>query len=136
MDAENIRGLIAELEADIEVKTGALQSLRRLLSLNGSAMGRVTIDVAAPVEPILFRSDGSYVDLAVKVIEGNAGRPLRVKTIVEGIRTLKGNPNIERRSIEATLHRHIAMKKENSRVVKVARGIYGIRRFTREHPAA
>jgi len=138
MDNAKIKELITELEQDIEIKAEALQGLQRLLlSANGQAVkvqGRMV--QRDSVRNVAFNSTDSYIDLAVKIIEANENRPMPVMQIVERIRTLKGNPDIERRSVEATLYQHIRAKEDSSRVVKVSPGVYGVRRFTREEPAA
>jgi hypothetical protein len=56
--------------------------------------------------------------------------------IVDRIRTLKGNPDIERRSVEATLYQHAKAKGNSSRVIKVSPGVYGVRRFPRPEESA
>lgn len=139
MDTAKIKELIAELEQDIEVKKQALQGLQKLLfSTNGHATVNVEGQMAQrdSMRAIRYLATDSYVDLAVKIIEANEGRPTPVMQIVEHIRNLRGNPHIERRSVEATLYRHIVDKGDSSRLVKNAPGIYGIRRFPREESAA
>jgi hypothetical protein len=135
MDIGKIKELIAELEQDIEVKSEALQGLQRLLS---SANGHKIVNAEGQmaqresVSVVLSNPTDSYVDLAVKIIEANDGRPMPMMQIVERIRSIKRNPAIERRSVEATLYQHTKAKGDSSRIIKVSPGVYGVRRFTRE----
>ena len=139
MDVEKIKSLISELKQDIEVKSEALQGLVRLLSsTNGhkslspadqmSQQDSVRVSVGSPHD--------SYIELAVKLITANEGRPMRVKDLVERMRAVKGDHGVERRSVEATFYRHISAKGEGSRIVKVSPGVYGLRRYPREETAA
>ncbi len=138
MDAAKIQALIAELKSDIKIKQQAIEALNNLLSMapkDNSLENIATISRnvgSGPVSPISFSDSDSYVDLAVKVIAANNYRPLPMKEIVKHIRLLKASPDIERRSVEATLFRHIKTKGENSRVLKVSPGVYGARRIPRE----
>jgi hypothetical protein len=133
MDAAKIHELIAELDAEIMLHKEAIQALQRLLP---AAKNQVTASgqmiQSDSVKAILFAASDSYVDLAVKIITSNDFRPLPMKEIVNRIRALRNDPSIERRSVEATLYRHMKMKGEYARVVKTAPGIYGVKRFTRE----
>jgi len=81
---------------------------------------------------VLFSPDDSYVDLAVKVITANDYRPLPMNELVKNIRVLKSDEKIERRSVEATIYRHIKTKGDSARLVKVSSGVYGVKRFPRE----
>ncbi len=83
-------------------------------------------------------ADLSYIDLAVRAITENENHPLEMKRLVEFIRAAKGNPNIERRSVEATIAQHMKAKGDKSRVVKTSPGVYGlgVRRYPRTEPAA
>jgi len=121
MDTAKVKELIADLEADIKLKQEALQGLKKLVSSDGGTAAR------SP----LFTASDSYVDLAVKVINANDNRPLRMNEIVSRIRILKGNPDIQRRSVESTLIQHVRTKREMSRVLKVRPGVWGVRRFPR-----
>lgn len=132
MDIAKIKELIAELETDIKIRQEALQGLWKLLPAVAHKQTDDQSNVRDSARPILFTSTDSYVDLAVKVITANDNRPMPMKDIAERIRILKNNPNIERRSIEATLTQHAANKGEQSRVMRVGRGIWGVRRFPRE----
>jgi hypothetical protein len=138
MNTDKIKELIEELEQDIKIREDALASLLKLLnSTNGRKMPITTSDnlvIKDEFQRIMFGSADSYVDLAVKLIEANSGRPMPVTSIVGQIRTLKGNPNIERRSVEATLYQH-ATKAESPRLVKMAPGIYGLRKPSEETAA-
>ena len=82
--------------------------------------------------PILFAASDSYVDLAVKVISANDNKPMHMKDIVQRVCILKGNPNIQRRSVESTLTQHARAKGEKSRVLRTGRGMWGVRRYPRE----
>lgn len=137
MDANKVRELIADLERDIRSKVNAINALRALLGSN------VEGELTGPVPQIVQSrdvalADLSYIDLTVKAIEANDNRPVEMKRLVDFIRTAKGNPNIERRSIEATIAQHMKAKGERSRVVKTSPGVYGlgVRRFPRTEPAA
>jgi hypothetical protein len=139
MDTTKIKELIAELEQDIEIKSEVLQGLQRLLlSTNGHQTAKVEGRMAQreSVQVIVSHPTDSYVDLAVKIIEANENRPMPMMQIVERIRSLKANPAIERRSVEATLYQHIRAKGNSSRVVKVSPGVYGVRRFPRPEESA
>jgi hypothetical protein len=61
---------------------------------------------------------------------------MHVKRILDYIREAKGNPNIERRSVEATLIQHMKAKGDTSRLIKVSPGVYTLRRYPRTEPAA
>jgi hypothetical protein len=137
MDIAKIQGLIAELKADIEVKQQALNALLKLLSAGGDQATRTDQMLQLDsVNPVLFTTSDSYIDLAVKIITSNNYRPLPVKEIVKRIRILRGNPHIERRSVEATMYQHIKAKGDSSRITKVAPGMYGVRRMPREESVA
>jgi len=135
VDTNKIKELIAELEEDIKLKVDVLQNLQKLV---GSANGHKLVgDQRDFAKKIAYNHADSYVDLAVKIIQANEGRPMPIIQIVEHIRALKGNPEIERRSVEATLYQHTTNKGDSSRVVKVSPGVYGLRRYPRsEEPAA
>ncbi len=133
MDTTKIHQLIAELDAEITLHKEAIQALQRLLPT-------AKLEVAASdqmiqsdsIKRISFGAEDSYVELAVKIITSNGYRPLPMKEIVNRIRILRNDPNIERRSVEATLYRHMKMKGDSARVTKVAPGIYGVKRMPRE----
>lgn len=131
MDTNKVRQLIADLEEDIRAKSNAISALRTLLneSVTSSDTDRPT------QQPIPILGAASYMELAVRALE-QANGTLHMKRIVEYIRQAKGNPNIERRSVEATLIQHLKAKGESSRVVKVRPGVWGLRRFPRSEPAA
>jgi hypothetical protein len=131
MDTNKIKELISELQEDIRVKEEAIRSLQKLLSsINGRIPVNKHVDLSDNLilndsfNHMLFSSDESYVDLAVKLIKAN-NRPLSVSEIVDQIRTLKNNPHIERRSVEATLHQHAANSK-SPRLLRMAPGTYGL----------
>jgi hypothetical protein len=132
MDANKVRELIADLERDIRSKANAIDALRALLQSD------VVEADASPqlVESTTFLRSSSYIDLAVMAIEKNAGRPLHMKEIVSFISDAKKNPNIERRSVEATISQHIKAKGDSSRLIKTRPGIYALRRYARTEPAA
>jgi hypothetical protein len=132
MDTAKMRELIAELEVDIKLRQEALQGLRKLLSVSIDLKPADQMNMQDSARPILFGATDSYVDLAVKVITANDSKPMRMNEIVARIRVLKGNPDIQRRSVESTLIQHARAKTEQSRIVKVRRGVWGIRRFPRE----
>jgi hypothetical protein len=137
MDTGKIQELIAEVKADIEVKEEALKALYKLLAVADDRFATVNkVVMTDSVQTVLFSASDSYIDLAVKIITANDYRPLPMNEIVRRIRQLRGNPNIERRSVEATFHQHIKAKGELSRVVKAAPGIYGVRRFPRQESVA
>jgi hypothetical protein len=139
MDTAKIKELIAELEEDIGLKSEVLQGLQRLVSsTNGHKTVRAEGQMAQrdSVRNVVFNRADSYVDLAVKIIEANDSRPMPMMQIVDRIRTLKGNPDIERRSVEATLYQHAKAKGNSSRVIKVSPGVYGVRRFPRPEESA
>lgn len=133
MDTAKIHQLIAELDAEITLHKEAIQALQRLLPT-------AKLEVAASdqmiqsdsIKRISFGTEESYVELAVKIITSNDFRPLPMKEIVNRIRLLRNDQSIERRSVEATLYRHMKMKGDKARVVKVAPGIYGVKRMPRE----
>jgi hypothetical protein len=142
MDIAKIKELIDELQQDIKIKEEAVSSLEKLLAGNNGR--KVAAPVVTPVTASdnlvirggihLFGANDSYVDLAVKLIEANGRRPLSVSAIVDQIRVLKNNPNIERRSVEATLHQHTT-KAASPRLVKMAPGMYGLRKSGEETAA-
>ena len=139
MDVSKIKELIAELEQDIQVKIDAISGLEKLLaSMNGHkaivAQGQMVLRDS--IQNVIYSPDDSYVDLTVKIIEANEGRPMTIQQVVDRIKTIKNNPNIERRSVEATLYRHITDKGDSSRIIKPASGMYGIRRFPRTEESA
>jgi hypothetical protein len=133
VNTDKIRDIISEIEEEIRVREEALTSLRRLMS-NGTskAASQTAIEIKASdnlvltdsLQTIMFGHNESYVDLAVKLIKASS-RPLSVSEIVGQIRTLKNNPQIERRSVEATLHQHVA-KSQTPRLTRVSPGIYGL----------
>lgn len=131
MDTNKIREMITELQVEIDQRLQAVKALERLLMSSSTSTEKLN-GMQDSVQPILFGSQDSYIDIAVKTIEANAGRSTTVRQIVDRVRTLKGNPEIERRSVEATLYRHIKAKGDNSRIIKVGPGKYTLRRFARE----
>lgn len=134
MDTMKMMELVAELEADIRLRQEALQGLKKLIASTEQPADQLTMQDSA--RPILFGASDSYVDLAVKAINANDNRPLRMVEIVSRIRIIKNNPNIQRRSVEATLIQHLRAKGEFSRVYKVRPGIWGVRRHPREAQTA
>ena len=143
MNSAKINELIDELEQDIRIKSEAVSSLKRLLATtNGQRPAAAPLKIAASdnlvfndnLNRVLFGSNESYVDLAVKLIEANGGRPLSIASIVEQVRTLKGNNNIERKSVEATLYQH-SKKAASPRLVKIGSGMYGLLRKPSEEMA-
>lgn len=130
MDTEKMKELIAELEADIRLRQEALQGLKKLVTSTEQTGSQMAMQDSA--RPILFGASDSYVDLAVKAINANDNRPLRMVEIVSRIRIIKNNPNIQRRSVEATLIQHLRAHGERSRVYKVSPGTWGVRRHPRE----
>jgi hypothetical protein len=136
MDANKIREIISELQADIDLRQQAVKALEKLLLSTAGATGDQLVAQQDNVKAILFGSTDSYIDLAVKTINANENKPTSIKQIVERIRVLKGNPNISRRSVEASIFRHIAVKGDMARLLKVGPGKYTVRRFPREEHAA
>jgi hypothetical protein len=136
MDANKIREIISELQADIDLRQQAVKALEKLLLSTAGAAGDQLVAQQDNVKAILFGSTDSYIDLAVKTINANENKPTSIKQIVERIRVLKGNPNISRRSVEASIFRHIAVKGDMARLLKVGPGKYTVRRFPREEHAA
>lgn len=131
MDTVKMKELEAELEADIRLRQEALQAIRKLrLALDQPAGEKMRLQDSA--YPILFAASDSYVDLAVKVINANDNKPMRMNDIVSRIRILKGNPNIQRRSVESTLIQHARTKGDMSRIYKIRRGVWSVRRFHRD----
>jgi hypothetical protein len=135
MDTAKIKELIHDLQQEILVREEALSSLQKLLaSTNTRKPSAINITVSdnlvvngSNLNRVLFGSNESYVDLAVKIIEVAGGQPLSVTSIVDQIKLLKGNQNLDRRSIEATLYQHVK-KAESPRLFKPAPGIYGVRK--------
>ena len=131
MDTNKIREMITELQAEIDHRIQAVKALEKIL-LSASTSTEKLNGMQDSVQPILFGSQDSYLDIAVKTIEANGGKATTVRQILDRVRALKGNPDIERRSVEATLFRHLKVKGEHSRIVKVGPGKYTIRRFPRD----
>lgn len=139
MDTAKVREVIAELRREIEPKMEAIRVLENLLSSKGQTIDQLTFNAAVQAHPFYgggqgYAASDSYVNLAVALISANESRPMSIKNIVERIRTIKGNPDLERRSIESTLYQHT--KSEKARLVKVAPGTYGLKRYPREESAA
>lgn len=138
MDTNKVRELIAELESEIQIKTNAIRVLRSLIDSETVPQRSFPLVIslgdglASPTD----LASTSYMDLAVMAIEHNQGRPLHVKSILAFIRDAKGNQNIERRSVEATIIQHIRAKGETSRLIKTDPGTYALRRYPRTEPAA
>lgn len=133
MDIAKIHELIAQLDAEITLHKEAILALQRLLppAKLGIAVSDQMVQ-SDSIKRINFGTEDSYVELAVKIITSNDYRPLPMKEIVNRIRILRNDQNIERRSVEATLYRHMKMKGDKARVTKVAPGIYGVKRMPRE----
>ena len=131
MDTVKVKELIAELEVDIKLRQEALQGLKKLL-LTYSDEKPEQMGMQDSARPILFGASDSYIDLAVKVLTANDNNPMRMNDIVARIRVLKSNSSIQRRSVESTLIQHARAKGDESRIVKVRRGVWGLRRFPRE----
>jgi len=132
MDNNKVKELIAELESEVRSKVNAISALKALL-LEGGAVQQEALPLITPLE---IASMGSYVDMAVSALESRGGS-MHIKQIVEYIRLHKHNPNIARRSIEASLLQHIKTKGDSSRVTKTSPGVYALRRFPRRaEPAA
>lgn len=133
MNTERIKEVISELQEEIRDKEDAIRSLQKLLiGVNGKGLVAPSVHVTVSdslvindnFNRLLFNSDESYVDLAVKLIKAS-NRPLTVSEIVDQIKTLKNNPQIERRSVEATLHQH-ATNSKSPRLLRMAPGTYGL----------
>ncbi len=131
MDTNKIREMITELQAEIDQRVQAVKALERILLSSSTSSEKLNGMKDSVQQPVLFGTSDSYIDIAVKTIEANGGKPVPVGQIVDRIRTLKGNPNIERRSVEASLYNHVKSKKEQSRIIKSSPGVYTIRRFPR-----
>jgi hypothetical protein len=136
MENAKIEALIAELEAEIEVRRQAIRSLRNLIPVSNIEVRVASQMVQSDsLRPILFKVSESYVSLAAKIIAANDFRPLPMSEIVAQIRILRDDPGVERRSVEATLYRHMKMKGDQSRIIKVSPGIYGVRKSRDESVA-
>jgi hypothetical protein len=131
MDANKVRELIADLDRDIRSKANAIDALRALLESDV-----VEAEASPKLVESTFLGSTSYIDLAVLAIERNNARPMHMKEIVRFIRGAKNNPNIERRSVEATISQHVKTKGDSSRLVKTRPGMYALRRYARTEPAA
>lgn len=128
MDVMKAREFQADLEAEVKLLQDTINNLKKLIA--ASTSGKKEQKNSAG--PLFIASSDSYIDLAVKVISANKGEPMRMNAIVEGIRSLKNNPDIARRSVESTLIQHARAKGDMSRVKKIRRGVWGLRRFPRE----
>jgi hypothetical protein len=135
MNVDKIREIIADLESEIAVKVKAISALRSLLSEETPNLPGTVVGLRLE-NSLIASSSMSYVDLAVKAIEGAAGRPMPMTLILDYVRREKNNPRIERRSVEATLIQHMKAKGDLSRLIKVAPGVYALRRYPRSEPAA
>lgn len=138
MDADKVRELIADLERDIESKVRAIKALKSLLTVEPREESS-----NASATPHLFQAEQnaslaseSYIDLAVRAVEQSPDEAVSMKDIVSFIRRIKGNPAIERRSVEATVARHMKAKGQMARLIKVGPGMYASRRYFRAEPAA
>jgi hypothetical protein len=132
MDLQKVKDLISELEAEINVKVNAINALKSLLETSDSDVFNYA---PIAVKSLAVSNADSYMNLTINAIESE-GKPLHVKRILDFIRMAKGNPDIARRSVEATLIQHMKTKGEKSRVIKVHPGTYALRRYPRIEPAA
>ena len=138
MDIKRVKETLEDLRREKQLIDQAISGLEKLLVVSVSDDGNHWIgdvQIISGVQEIVIGRNDSYVDAAVKIIEANDGHPMHIKSIVEHIRRVRNNPKIKRQSVEATFHRHIATKGEQSRIVKMSPAIYGIRRFPREEAA-
>jgi hypothetical protein len=138
MNSQKIRDLIGDLESEIQSKVHAINALRSLLeSPDDGDLANTTAPQSRPAYSLEARPLrlSSYMELSIKAIE-SAAKPLHVNDILKFIRTVKGDPNIARRSVEATLIQHLKTKGDESRLIKVFPGTYALRRYPRIEPAA
>jgi|SRR5579871_1718581 len=130
MDTNKIRQIISELESEIKLKSSAISVLKALLASEEGVSRNPSLPLTLIDNDSTGKSSESYMDLAVKAV-GEKSAPMHINAIVDYIRRVKNNPNIERRSIEATVSQHVKNKGEKSRLIKVGRGMYAPRRYPR-----
>ena len=129
MNTDKLKEALLDLQKQRDTIEDAIKSLQRvLLQLNGHGEQNVLPLDSGKVQAI---AEGTYVDLAVQLLEANGHRPMHVIKLVEQIRLLKNNPAIKRQAVESALHRHINGQAEK-RIVKDSPARYmAIKRFPR-----
>ena len=132
MKTDKITEALLDLQRQRDLIDNAIQSLQAILvRLNGhTASGRtehafsepviVNNNLAGPRADVL-----SYVNATIKILEA-AGRPMHIKKIWDQIKLLRNNSKIKRQSVESTLLRHIQMKGDKAKVVKLSPGMYAL----------
>jgi hypothetical protein len=123
MKADKLKEALDELKLERDAINKAIIALEGIIqNINGAFNVSRPIGIREARETTA-RIHGSYIDLAVAVIEKH-GRPVQIKDLTRDASNMKGEP-IERRSFEASLFKHI-QKSPKPRLVKVSPGYYGL----------
>ena len=121
MNTAKLKEALEELKAERATLNSAIATIERLI---GGSNGSADVFPILRSEKALQPRSVSYVDLSVEALR-NHGKPMKVKDLTYEVGKLKGQ-DIERRSLEATLFRHIRLNKAGAKLVKVGRGFYAL----------
>lgn len=132
MKTEKIREAIEDLKHQKGLIDGAIRVLEDLLVTLGDRASEAESSHGATMPLVLHLADNlqserpSYLEATVRMLK-NIGRPLHISEIVRQMTHIRQDANIRRQSVESTLLRHIQAKGTHSKIIKVGRGMYGLR---------
>ena len=132
MNLTKVKEALAELKRERELIDEGICGLQNIIAALENQGGQKQLFQSTPA-PL---GAGSYVDLAVNLIEANSGQPMHINDILNHIRKVKANPDIKRPSVEATFFRHMTDRADKARLVKSSPGMYGLKRYPRTETAA
>jgi hypothetical protein len=122
MKTTKLREALADLQAQRSTIDEAINGLVKVLA---SLEGDTPATTPAPA-PMRVAAEPSYIDHAATIIR-EAGRPLHISAIAEGIARLTG-AGVTRGGIEGSIGRHIKKAKER-KLIRVAPSTYGVPEF-------
>jgi len=121
MNTAKLKEALLELRHQRALLDAAIANLDGILRTLNDAGG---VEVSTGKLKAASRADGSYIDLAVRVLEETA-KPMHIKEIAARISALRGQ-EIPRASVESSVIRHIKSQGHNARIAKVSPAIFGL----------
>jgi len=121
MNTSKLKEALSELKAERSSIDAAIRSLEQIIEGTKQAHAEI---VRQTFDAAIGQVRTSYVELVVSILQKH-GRPMRLVDLTPEVSKLKGS-GVERRSLEATLVRHIIQAKDRAKIVRVGPGIYGL----------
>jgi len=128
MKTTRLKAALADLVQERQLLAEAISALeavlRRLEDSDTDSLPAIQRGARLSVPGESRHSSNSYVRLTVRVL-GEFGKPMNVKDLTYRVGILRGE-QVDRRSYEATLAKHIKRLKSRSELERVRPGVYAL----------